>query len=185
MADVLVCASSIHGHVAPMLEVARHLRVVGHTVRMTTGTRFAGQVAAADVEFVPLQGLSDIDDSDLDTVFPGRSQTRGVGKVRFDVSHLFIRPMPSQWEVLSGELQRRPADVVLYETTFMGIAPLLAARRARPPVIGCGVIPLTLSSPRVPPFGAGLPYAQGPAARFRNRVVREGIRRLVLGGPQR
>ena len=185
MADVLVCASSIHGHVAPMLEIATHLRGAGHTVRMTTGTRFGDQVSGAGVEFIPLQGASDIDDSDLDKVFPGRSETKGVGKVRFDVSRLFIDPIRSQWDVLSAELKRRPADVVLYETTFMGVAPLLASPLPRPPVIGCGVIPLTLSSPNVPPFGAGLPYAEGRAARFRNRVVREAIRRLVLGGQQR
>jgi UDP:flavonoid glycosyltransferase YjiC (YdhE family) len=185
MADVLVCASSIHGHVAPMLEIGRHLRGAGHTVRMTTGTRFGDQVTGAGVEFVPLRGASDIDDTDLDTAFPGRSQTKGIGKVRFDVSRLFIDPIRSQWEVLTAELQRRPADIVLYETTFMGIAPLLASPAPRPPVIGCGVIPLTLSSPTVPPFGAGLPYAVGRAARFRNRVVHAGIRHLVLGGPQR
>jgi UDP:flavonoid glycosyltransferase YjiC (YdhE family) len=185
MADVLVCASSIHGHVAPMLEIATHLRGAGHTVRMTTGTRFGDRVSGAGVEFIPLSGASDIDDTDLDTAFPGRSETRGIGKVRFDVSRLFIDPIRSQWDVLTEALQRRPADIVLYETTFMGIAPLLASPAPRPPVIGCGVIPLTLSSPTVPPFGAGLPYAEGRAARFRNRVVREGIRHLVLGGPQR
>src|SRR3954452_10010868 len=185
MADVLVCASSITGHVTPMLAVARHLHEAGHTVRLTTGSRFGEQARSARLEFVPLRGAADIDDRDLDREFPGRSQTRGLSRIRFDVSHLFVRAMRPQWEVLSAELRRRPTDVVLAETWFTGIAPLLADPGPRPAVIGCGVIPLPLSSPHVPPFGAGLPYAVGPSAVFRNVVVGAGIRKLILGRQQR
>ena len=93
--------------------------------------------------------------------------------------------MRAQWESLSAELHRRPADVVVYENTFMAAAPLVALPAPRPAVVGCGVIPLTLSSPHVPPFGPGLRYAAGPAARLRNRVVGAGIRRVVMAKQQR
>jgi UDP:flavonoid glycosyltransferase YjiC (YdhE family) len=81
MADVLVCASSIAGHVAPMRAVASSLRERGHTVRMLTGSRFAEPVLAAGVEFISLGGAADFDDTDLDVAFPGRSEARGLAKV--------------------------------------------------------------------------------------------------------
>ncbi len=185
MADVLVCASSITGHVAPMLAVATHLRNEGHTVRMITGSRFGDRVSSAGAEFIPLRGTADFDDSDLDAAFPGRAEAKGLAKVRFDVSHLFIDSMRPQWSVLSEELGRRPVDAIVYENTFTGVAPLLAGPGPRPPVLGCGVIPLTLTSPHVPPFGPGLRYAAGPAGRLRNRVMSAGIQRVVMARPQR
>ena len=168
-----------------MLTVAAHLHEGGHTVRMITGSRFSERVSATGAEFVPLCGPADFDDTDLDAAFPGRAEAKGLAKVTFDVSHLFVGAMRSQWAVLSGQLQRRPADVVVYETTFMGVAPLLALPAPRPAVVGCGVIPLTLSSPYVPPFGPGLPYAPGAAARLRNRVLGAVIRRVVMARQQR
>jgi len=168
-----------------MLTIAAHLRAAGHTVRMLTGSRFAERVFATGAEFVPLQGAADFDDTDLDAAFPGRAEAKGLAKVTFDVSHLFVGAMRAQWESLSAELHRRPADVVVYENTFMAAAPLVALPAPRPAVVGCGVIPLTLSSPHVPPFGPGLRYAAGPAARLRNRVVGAGIRRVVMAKQQR
>ena len=185
MADVLVCTSSITGHVAPMLAVATHLRNEGHTVRMITGSRFGDRVSSTGAEFISLHGAADFDDSDLDAAFPGRAEARGLAKVRFDVSHLFIDSLRPQWSALSTELRRRPADVVVYENTFMGVAPLLAGPAPRPPVIGCGVIPLTLSSPHVPPFGPGLRYAAGRAGRLRNRIMLAVIQRAVMAQQQR
>jgi len=165
MADVLVCASSITGHVAPMLAVATHLRNEGHTVRVITGSRFGDRVSSTGAEFIPLHGAADFDDSDLDAAFPGRGDAKGLAKVRFDVSHLFIASMRPQWSVMSAALRRRPVDVIVYENTFTGVAPLLAGSGPRPAVLGCGVIPLTLTSPHVPPFGPGLRYAAGPGPR--------------------
>ena len=168
-----------------MLTVAAHLNAEGHTVRMVTGSRFAERVSATGAEFVPLEGAADFDDTDLDAAFPGRAEAKGLAKVTFDVSHLFVGAMRAQWECLSAQLKRRPADVVVYENTFMGVAPVLALAAPRPAVVGCGVIPLTLSSPYVPPFGPGLRYAEGSAARVRNRLLGAVIRRVVMAKQQR
>ena len=75
---------------------------------------------------LPLRGAADIDDTNLDLAFPGRVEATGIAKVKFDLSHLVLATMRPQWDLLSAELTRRPCDVVLYETAFTGIAPLLA-----------------------------------------------------------
>ena len=77
MADVWVCASSITGHVAPMLAIASHLRDAGHAVRMITGSRFGDRVSATGVEILPLRGAADIDDTNLDLAFPDASRPPG------------------------------------------------------------------------------------------------------------
>ena len=144
-----------------MLAIASHLRDAGHTVRMITGSRFGHRVSATGAELIPLRGAADIDDTNLDMAFPGCVEATGTAKVKFDVSNPFIRAMRPQGPILSAELNRRLPDVVLYETAFTGI-PAARRPRGRPPVIGCGVIPMTLASPHVPPFGPGIRYAAGP-----------------------
>ena len=168
-----------------MLTIAGHLRSAGHSVRVITGSRFGERVGATGAEFVPLHGAADFDDTDLDAAFPGRAEAKGLAKVTFDVSHLFVGSMRTQWEVLSAQLLRRAADVVVYENTFMGVGPLFARPGPRPAVVGCGVIPLTLSSPHVPPFGPGLRYRAGATARLRNRLLGALIRHAVMARQQR
>ena len=168
-----------------MRAVASSLREGGHTVRMLTGSRFAEPALAAGVEFISLGGAADFDDTDLDVAFPGRSEARGLAKVTFDARHLSVGAMRAQWGALSAELARRAADIVIFENTFMGVAPLFAGSAPRPPVLGCGVIPLTLSSPYVPPFGPGIRYASGPLARLRNRLLGAVIEKVVMAQSQR
>src|SRR5918994_1088381 len=84
-----------------------------------------------------------------------------------------------------GEV-RRVAPLRRHDASAVGdVVGRAPASTPRPPVIGVGVIPLTLSSPHVPPFGPGLRYAAGRAARLRNRVLNLIIEKVVLRQQQR
>jgi len=75
---------------------------------------------------------------------------------------------------------------VIVDPAFVG-ALLLAALPAgdRPPVVVGGVLPLTLSSPAVPPFGLGLQPWAGPLNRPRNALLRAVVEKVVFRPVQR
>jgi UDP:flavonoid glycosyltransferase YjiC (YdhE family) len=52
----------IHGHVTPLLSVARHLVARGDRVSFITGARFADVVTATGATHVPLPTEADFDD---------------------------------------------------------------------------------------------------------------------------
>ena len=61
----------------------------------------------------------------------------------------------------------------------------LRARTQRPPIVTCGVIPLTLFSRDTAPPGLGIAPRSGVVGGVRNRVLNVVVRRLVFGGVQR
>ena len=62
MVSVIIAAVPIHGHVTPLLAVARHLVDRGDRVRFVTGARFAETVRSTGAEHVALPTEADYDD---------------------------------------------------------------------------------------------------------------------------
>ena len=186
MSQYLIASVPIHGHVAPLLAVAAGLVDRGHHVRFLTGARFSHVVDQTGSTFVPLPAGADYDDRLLGGVHDGRPA--GIAGLRYDVAEQFLVPARAQYDALTGLIgPDGPAlDAVIVDPTFVG-AMLLAAHptRTRPPVVVAGVLPLTLSSPAVPPFGLGLPPWAGPFNRLRNSLLRLLVENVVFAPVQR
>jgi UDP:flavonoid glycosyltransferase YjiC (YdhE family) len=157
MSSIIIASIPIHGHVTPLLTVAKKFVERGGDVRFVTGARFADKVSATGAAFVSLPAEADFDDR---TVFerPGQAKLKGVKAIAYDVEHVFARPAKAQYDTLVAELAARAADAVLADPVFLGAAFLLAhPRSARPAVVFCGVLPLCIDSVDTAPFGMGLP----------------------------
>lgn len=162
MASILIASVPIHGHVTPLLAVARHLVDRGDDVRFLTGTRFGESVTATGARHLALSGDADYDDRvDHDKRFPQRAALSGVKAVAFDIEHMFVRPVPAQVDAVLTAHAEQTVDVLLVEPTFAAAAFLLGyPRSARPAIVDCGVLPLSFPSRDVAPFGLGLQPAR-------------------------
>ena len=186
MSSILLCASPIYGHVAPMLTIGRHLVHAGHQVRMLTGSRFAEVVTAAGIEHLALEAPADYDDRNVQGAFPGGEELSGVRRLRFDLESNFVRVMPAQYLGIRAAMSAGPVDAVLAETAFTGILPLLLETEGtRPPVLICGVLPLTLSSGDTAPFGLGLAPSTSPLGRLRNTTLNTLVSKVMFRGAQK
>ncbi|HKP41716.1 glycosyltransferase [Mycobacterium sp.] len=171
MSSVIIAACPAHGHVTPLLTVARGFVERGDDVRFVTGAAFADRVAATGATHVALPLEAEVDFDDLDATFPERARLKGLRAATFDVEHVFANPAKQQYETLMSAHKTQPADVVLAEPAFLGAAFLLAhLRPTRPAVLMCGVIPLMHPSTDTAPFGMGLPPA-GLCNRQRNALL--------------
>ncbi len=181
MAHVLIGSYPSLGHLQPLLVIADHLAAETHRVTILTGTRFADRVREAGHRFVPLAGVADFDDRDLDRAFPERVRTTGIRRIQFEVEHVFAGAIPDQYAGLRTVMDRDPPDAVLVDTLFLGGLPLvLGDHPGRPPVIGIGVLPLTQFSRHTAPFGLGLPPAPGPLNVVRNTALNALTQRVLL-----
>jgi UDP:flavonoid glycosyltransferase YjiC (YdhE family) len=162
MSSIILASVPIHGHVTPLLAVARHLVERGDRVRFLTGARFADVVTATGATHVPLPADADFDDrEEWHERFPERARLRGAKALAFDIEHVFIRPARPQHDAVMAAHAAEPADVVLADPAFAGGALVLGHPRAmRPAVVVGGVLPLPLASPDVAPYGIGLPPAR-------------------------
>jgi UDP:flavonoid glycosyltransferase YjiC (YdhE family) len=161
MSSIIIASIPIHGHVAPLLTVAKRFVERGDDVRFVTGARFADKVSATGATFVPLPAEADFDDRYMFEHRPERAKLKGVKALVYDFEHVFARPIKAQYDTLVAAHGARPAGAVLADPAFFGAAFLIASPRpARPPVVICGVIPLLIESVDTAPFGMGLPPAR-------------------------
>ncbi|MBD8022979.1 glycosyltransferase [Microbacterium gallinarum] len=186
MLSLVICSTPVHGHVTPLLAVARTLVAAGHDVRFLTGGRYREAVEATGARWFPLPSDADYDDRDMDAAFPSRVGLRGVAGPRWDLQHIFLEPAPSQLRALDELLAAEPADAVLSESMFLG-AMLMLARPAhqRPLVVNLGIVPLGLRSRDTAPFALGIPPLAGPLGRIRNRFLTWTTDRFVFAELQR
>lgn len=186
MSRYLITCTPAHGHVVPLLQIARHLVDRGDEVVFVTSRRHAERVAASGARFVALPAEADVDLDDPNRDFPERASLTGPAAIRFDMLNLFIRPGAAQLTVVRSELAGSRFDVVLTEPLFIGAALLqLLPRDQRPPVVVLGIFPLGVRSRDAAPFGLGATPVSGPVGRIRNAALRLVAARIVFGGAQR
>ena len=189
MTRVIVAASPIYGHFAPMRAVSADLVRRGHQVTVTTGSNYRETVEAVGARFAPLLGAADFDGDDVPALFPEiLSIAPGPEQIGFGLRHLFIDPIPDQHRTLQELLAAAEGEptVLVHETGFLGAWPvLLGATGLRPTgVIGLGVVPLTISSQDTAPFGLGLAPDSSPEGRERNRAAHAMVQETVFGTTQ-
>ncbi|HET7666080.1 MAG TPA: glycosyltransferase, partial [Mycobacterium sp.] len=181
VSSILIVSFPAHGHVTPLLTVAKNFVERGDDVQFITGSLFAGRVAATGATYVPVPAEADFDDQPLSERFPERARLKGVNAIAFDIEQLFARPARAQYDTIMAALAAQPADVVLAEPASVGAAFLLEHRRpTRPPVVMCGVVPLPIESRDTAPFGMGLTPARflnGPRNAALAALNRRALRR--------
>lgn len=185
MATFLLCSTPVHGHVSPMLDIARELIARGHSVTALTGSRFETRARAIGATFVPLSGIADFDDRDVPSYLPDREKYSGLAQAQYDIQTIFIRTIPDQYRAVRALLDSEDFDAIIVDTAFAGVSPLLFGMDARPPVLGVGVSPLTQLSRDVAPTGMGLPPSSSPVGRLRNRTLNLLARRVFFRDTQR
>jgi len=129
-----------------MLAVAQHLKSVGHNVTFNTSENFRGRVNSAGVRFVPMTGKANYDYRRINDL-QERGNSSDVDQKRNLLRTFLIETIPDQHRCIQQILRETPVDLVLVDTMFFGSFPmLLGPRQKRPPVIGCGVNPMMLTS---------------------------------------
>ncbi|CAN5875146.1 glycosyltransferase [soil metagenome] len=183
MAHYLLAVSPLAGHLMPMVEVGARLRADGHVVTVLTSAPYADAVQRAGLRFVTLR-----DDARIDPPAPAPAWTRRLPAEvrrfllgRGELTSVFVKPLVSQSHSLQAYLGEEAVDAVIADIAFTGVLPVLLSDQPRPPILVCGVGPLTLSSVDAPPFGmawqpeAGLDYSQMTSV----------AHRIIMGGSQR
>lgn len=185
MADILIAALSPAGHISPLLAVARGLASRGDEVTVLTAERHAGAIRALGAHPHPLPVEADLDEARLHGM-PERAATSGLRRLNFDITHLFVTPIPHQAAVLGDLLRQKRFDAVIADASFFGTIPfLLGERSAHPPILAFTPMPLMISSRHTAAAGLGLPPAADAVGRIRNRILNTLSHNVLLRQPHR
>lgn len=184
MSRILVALTPITGHVRPALPVVRGLVEAGHDVVVYTGSKFADAITQTGAQAAPMVRGRDIDDARIDAWSQAQgAPAPGVRRLQWDVRHVFVDPIPDYVADLTDLVATFAPDVVVSETAF--IAGAVAASRHGLPCVALSVVPLSLSSRDLAPFGTGLPPARNAFDRARYAALRLVIEKVVFRDAQR
>lgn len=171
MARILIPCPPLLGHLQPALVAGRALCRRGHEVDVLTAADHEPLVRDHDLGFRPLPANAIGRPA-------GRLKATGPAvpwvRARRDVIARFVDPLIGQADALSGVLAAGDYDVVVADTAYLGVLPLLLGPRgstSRPPVVGLGATPISAVSVDAAPFGSGLRNTDTRFARQRNRQV--------------
>jgi UDP:flavonoid glycosyltransferase YjiC (YdhE family) len=156
LAQIVIAASTLAGHVLPMVRVGADLCARGHEVLVLTGESYRDLVEEAGLQFESVAAAGcgagiEPSRSRHTQMLPGLARRYLSG--RDEIRTTFISPLAAQYRALTEVLRNRRVDVLMVDLAITGVLPLLLADRPRPAVVVCGVGPLTLSSSDTPPFG--------------------------------
>ncbi|MGF0319607.1 nucleotide disphospho-sugar-binding domain-containing protein [Nocardia fluminea] len=157
LARYLLAATPIAGHVLPMLGIGADLQRRGHDVCLLTGEQYSDRVRRAGMRLAMLPRDAHVPPSASAPPSRLAPTVRRYMRGRAELDSVFIAPLAAQFDALQGVLRREPVDAVLVDLAFTGALACLLGAHPRPPILVCGVGPLTLSSAQTPPFGMGWP----------------------------
>jgi MGT family glycosyltransferase len=164
MAKFLICTISVIGHVSPALPIARKLVDRGHQVYWYTGSEFQAKVESTGAHFIPAVNISP---EWMAKWMARRNALQGVAQLKFDLKYGFIDAAVRQFKDLTEILRDFPADVILADFCFLGVAWI--HEQGGPPWAGFSVSALAFSSRDTAPFGLGMKPDDSAFGQFRNR----------------
>jgi UDP:flavonoid glycosyltransferase YjiC (YdhE family) len=178
MASFLFATFPGAGHTYPALPVAKALLDRGHSVRWYAGAAYAERITTVGAAFCSMSG-EDFSLIESDDLYPERRPLRGIKKLRFDMAHVFARPVRTYLADVQRLLEAEPADLVVGDTGFLG-GPILA-ELGGPPFAAFGITVIGFPDRNLAPFGLGLPPGRkGPLVWFRNRLLDQFARRVIF-----
>jgi UDP:flavonoid glycosyltransferase YjiC (YdhE family) len=175
------------GHASPMAALAAELAARGHEVLAYTGARYAGRFTAVGASWVPWERAPDFDDTDLRATFPQVGDGRGLRATATNLEHVFLRTGVGQARDIGAA---GPVDLLVSDQLALGCG--LVAERTGTPWASVSLVPLSMPSRDLPPFGTGLLPGRGRLGRARDAALRALVARtlvrridVVLGGVRR
>lgn len=171
---VLVAAMPFAGHAAPMAALAGELAARGHEVVAYTGRRYAGRFTAVGAAWQPWEQAPDFDDTDLRATFPQVGDGRGMRAVATNLEHVFLRTGAGQARDIEAA---GPVDLLVSDQLALGCG--LVAERRGTPWASVSLVPLSMPSRDLPPFGTGLLPGRGRLGRARDAALRALVARTL------
>lgn len=183
MAHYLLAVSPLPGHLMPMVTIGIGLQSLGHRVTVLTGAELAGTVDRAGLGMVSLPDGVRIDPPAAVPALLRRlpTQLRRYWLGRAELDSVFVKPLAAEAESLRALLSTESVDAILADVTFTGALPVLLRDTPRPPILVCGVAPLTLSSVDTPPFG--MAWQPRPGVDYRR--MNTAAHRVIMRASQR
>ncbi len=159
------------GHFNPLTGLAKHLQNQGYDVRWYTQDFYKAKLERLQIPFYPYVHAPQLNQINFENFYTEReNQKSQVNKFRFDLEHIFIRPVTACMQDLEAIYKEFPFQMVIADIMVFSIP--LIKQVFNVPVVSVGIIPLMESSSDLPPGGMGLTPANSFGGKLKHAFLR-------------
>lgn len=179
MARILIAVWPSDGHVNPTIPVANMLVERGHEVVWYCSSLFEAKIKRTGARFVPYTHLKNFSGSTLNEHFPEYMKLKGLKQFKWGVRNIIAGTMEGFYKDICKIRETFEPDVLVICPTFTGIVPIRMAGDQIPTVC-LGMLPLSVTSPDVAPFGLGIPPVDTALGRLRNQLLTFLVQKMIF-----
>ncbi|MBD0255170.1 MAG: glycosyltransferase family 1 protein [Cytophagales bacterium] len=176
---ILIATAPFDGHFNPLTSLAKYLQGQGYDVRWYTARTYEPRLRKLDIPFYPFVRAQEINQDNLDEVFAERKAIKNaIGKIKFDIKHLFVRASVNYFEDIREIHRKFPFDLMVIDTGLT--AGQLVKEVLNKPVVTVGVMPLMETSKDLYPNGLALTPKKNPIGRLHQAIMRLVSKNLIF-----
>ncbi len=181
---ILFITMAADGHFYPLTGVAKHLQDLGHDVRWYTEQIYQSRLEKLEIPHYPYIHAPRFNQENFAGFFAERESHKSqVAKFKFDLEHIFIRPIKLGIIDVEDIYNEFRFDIVIADI-FSFIIPLIKVRFGVPVIAG-GIIPLMESSRELPPAGLGMTPSSHLPGRMKQSALRWMTDKMIFPGINR
>jgi UDP:flavonoid glycosyltransferase YjiC (YdhE family) len=168
------------GHFNPLTGLAKHLQNLGYDIAWYTQDLYKPKLKKLGIRHFPIVHGPQLNQYNFETYFSDRVKKKSMAaKMKFDLEHVFIRPVHDAMKDLRSIYLQFPFDLIVGD--IFSFALPAARAEFNIPVIATGVIPVMESSGDLPPAGLGLTPNYSTLGKLKQNLLRQLGNRMVFG----
>lgn len=182
MSKIIILIEPVEGHFNPFVPIVKKLIANQHEIICITGSRFKHKIESIGANFYPLPAKWDPGDEEAYDFFPKLKKTKGLAQIKYYLKHIMYDQVPDILMVLDKIMEHFNANLIVCDT-FM-VAGNWMTELGGPPSVRLSVLPLSLPSKDLAPFGLGLLPGNSWITKIRNNVLNVIFEKILFKGVQ-
>jgi MGT family glycosyltransferase len=183
MSKIIVVTVPADGHFNPFVPVIAKLVQNGHDVICVAGRKFQKRVENTGAAFLPPPLKWDTSIQETYDVFPELRNKSGLAQIKLYIKRVMFDPVPDLINELKDHIDNFQPDLIISDSFLIvgsWITEFYDIQSVR-----ISVLPLSMPSKNIPPFGLGLLPGKSFFSKLRNNILRWLYKKLLFNDLQK
>ena len=171
------------GHVRPALELAKRLKQENHEVIFYTSKAYSNKIEKEGIRFYPFDNQKEFTGETLNEVFPEYFKiNKAIDKFRWGVDNIIAPTLIGFTKDLEKIIEVEKPDLMVVDPTMTAVVPL-KRKGIKIPIVGLGILPLSVTSKNTAPFGLAKVPKKGLINTIYYQFLNNYVQHIIFGKP--
>lgn len=173
------------GHVRPALELAKRLKQENHEVIFYTSKAYSNKIEKEGIRFYPFDNQKEFTGETLNEVFPEYFKiNKAIDKFRWGVDNIIAPTLIGFTKDLEKIIEVEKPDLMVVDPTMTAVVPL-KRKGIKIPIVGLGILPLSVTSKNTAPFGLAKVPKKGLINTIYYQFLNNYVQHIIFGKQQK